>query len=40
MSASGIALQRSRIYDFSSVSGFSSMTEADIEGQFLKIIET
>ncbi len=40
VSASGIALQRSRIYDFSSVSGFSSLVAADVVGQFLKIIET
>ena len=40
VSASGIALQRSRIYDFSSVSGFSSLAAADVEGQFLKIVET
>ena len=40
VSASGIALQRSRIYDFSSVSGFSSLVAADVVGQFLKIVET
>ena len=40
VTASGVAVQRSRIFDFSSVSGFSSLVSADVVGQFLKIIET
>jgi len=39
-SASDYSIQSARKYDLSSISGFSAKSSSEIEGQFLKIIET
>tara|TARA_Y100000004_G_scaffold195315_1_gene261997 strand:- start:334 stop:6702 length:6369 start_codon:yes stop_codon:yes gene_type:complete len=39
-SASNYSIQSARKYDLSSISGFSSKSSSEIEGQFLQIVET
>ena len=39
-SASNYSIQSARRYDLSSISGFSSKSSSEIEGQFLQIVET